>query len=114
MNWYISKLIFRIVDHGSSAAQFDEQWRMIHAASEREALATANQIGRKESEQILKSNGQSVRWEFICVTDLHPFTHDLNGAELFSRIEQPDNEYLYLLSNKAKAQRYPENEPLEA
>ena len=114
MNWYVSKLIFKIEDPTANAVQFDEQWRMIEAAGESEALKKAQAIGHRESELLVKSSGHPVRWEFICVTDLFPFSSDLDGAEIFSRIEQPDNEYLYMLSVTAKSERFLREKPVEA
>ena len=42
MNWYLAKMVFRIVcGDGNHAAQFDEQLRLISAGSKEEAFDTA-------------------------------------------------------------------------
>lgn len=112
-NWYISKLIFRIDETSAGEVQYDEQWRLIQADNEAEALRKSNSLGQSENEILVKPNGKALCWEFVCVTDVFPFSSKLDGAEIFSRIEQPENEYLYMLSNTAKANRYPKNQPIE-
>ncbi|MEZ4722537.1 MAG: DUF4288 domain-containing protein [Flavobacteriales bacterium] len=106
MNWYISKLVFRIRQSGEGRAQFDEQWRLINAVGINDAIEKAELIGAAESEVITRSDGASVGWEFVAITDLFPFTPNQHGNEVYSRIEQPDNEHLYLRSVEEKAKRY--------
>lgn len=104
MNWYLSKLVFRI--HNESVnipAQFDEQWRLLEAENDEAAIDKAMDLGKKENETFINRKGDRIHWEFLYVTDLVPFGKPIDGAELFSRIEQPDNERLYLQSLESKA-----------
>lgn len=102
--WYIAKLVFRI--NGNGVSQFDEQWRLVMAPSEANAFEKASAIGNGESEQLLRPDGRTVGWEFVSVTDVFPFNAEVDGAEVFSRIEEPEHEGLYLRSVEAKSARY--------
>ena len=43
MNWYLTKMVFRIIcGDGSHKAQFDEQLRLIHANSKEDAQPTGH------------------------------------------------------------------------
>lgn len=103
MNWFISKLVFRIEQTGGNIHQFDEQWRLIQAENSELALEKALQIGAAESEELERFNGDFVRWTFICVTDVIPFSAGLDGSEIFSRVEQPENSAMYLEAIQTKA-----------
>ena len=49
MNWYLSKIIFRIVcGEGQHTPQFDEQLRLIAASDEQEAFQKALAIGNRQ------------------------------------------------------------------
>ena len=46
MNWYVAKIVFRIVSgDGNHHAQFNEQLRLISAESEHQAFEKAAAIG---------------------------------------------------------------------
>ena len=50
MNWYLSKIIFRIIcGEGRHTPQFDEQLRLIAATDEQQAFEKAMAIGEKET-----------------------------------------------------------------
>ena len=52
MNWFLAKIVYRIVcGEGIHQPQFDEQLRLIHATCEGEALVKAKQIGVAEEVQ---------------------------------------------------------------
>ena len=51
MNWYLGKIIFRIIcGEGTHTAQFDEQLRLIAATDEEEAFQKATTIGQREQD----------------------------------------------------------------
>ncbi|MEK7225456.1 MAG: DUF4288 domain-containing protein, partial [Bacteroidota bacterium] len=51
MNWYLAKIVFRIVcGDGNHLAQFDEQLRLIRADKREEALLKAQLLGSREEE----------------------------------------------------------------
>lgn len=48
MNWYLAKIVYRIIcGEGDHIAQFDEQLRLINAASKVDAFHKAQLIGKK-------------------------------------------------------------------
>lgn len=105
MNWYLSKIVYRIVcGEGKHLAQFDEQLRLIAASSKEEAFTKAQTIGKKEEETFFNSKKQLVRWEFINVSELYLLSELIDGAELYSRIEEHENAdaYMYTVNQKAE------------
>jgi hypothetical protein len=92
MNWYLTKIVFRIVcGDGHHAAQFDEQLRLIEASTEDEALEKAHSLGRNEQETFYNLKQQLVQWQFVNVTELYRLSELIDGAELYSRIKEVDN-----------------------
>lgn len=92
MNWYIAKLIFRIVcGEGKHAAQFDEQLRLFSAASKQEALDKARATGAAEAVCFPNQHAQMVQWKFIDVSELYQLHNVVDGAELYSRIEERED-----------------------
>ena len=105
MNWYLSKLVFRIIcGEGMHRAQFDEQLRLIEAKNEKEAFDKAAEIGQQEQDAFYNQQHKLVQWKFINVAELYKLSGLLDGAELYSRIQEPDNADLYIeLTNKKAA-----------
>ena len=105
MNWYLTKIIFRIVcGEGDHTPQFDEQLRLIEAHDEQEAFAKAQSIGLKESDAFINAKEQLVQWKFINIAELYKINGFIDGAELYSRIYETDNanEYIDLIQRKAE------------
>lgn len=104
MNWYLAKLVFRIVcGDGHHTPQFDEQLRLIAAASKELAFIKAQQTGKKEEEIFFNNKQQLVQWNFINVSELYILNELTDGAELYSRIEEKDNgdDYIHVVHQKA-------------
>ncbi|MBX7124170.1 MAG: DUF4288 domain-containing protein, partial [Cyclobacteriaceae bacterium] len=96
MNWYVAKIIFRIVsvspdDH----SQFDEHLRLIEADNFEEALLKARMIGIQEEDPIEGHQGRS-RWEFINVPELVPVASLAHGTELFSKVKEVNEAESYI------------------
>lgn len=105
MNWYLSKIVYRIVcGEGKHLAQFDEQLRLIAADSKEEAFIKAQFIGKKEEETFFNSKEQLVKWEFINVSELYLLSELIDGAELYSRIEEQENADAYMHTVNQKAE----------
>jgi hypothetical protein len=97
MNWYLAKIIFRIVcGDGEHTAQFDEQLRLISADSKEEAFNKAQHVGKKEQETFYNRRQQLVQWQFINVSEIYVISDLIDGAELYSRIEERDNAEAYI------------------
>jgi hypothetical protein len=106
MNWYIAKIVFRIVcGDGNHTAQFDEQLRLIKADKPEEALLKAQLLGSREEETFYNCNQQLVKWQFVNVSELQRLADIVDGAELYSRVEEKDNGDSYELLVHEKASR---------
>lgn len=109
MNWYLAKMVFRIIcGDGNHTAQFDEQLRLIMASSKEEAFHKAQLLGGKEEEIFFNRNQQLVQWQFISVSELYQLNELVDGAELYSRIEEKEHAetYLHIIHKKAEHIRF--------
>ncbi|MEI9809605.1 MAG: DUF4288 domain-containing protein [Bacteroidota bacterium] len=105
MNWYLAKMVFRIVcGEGEHTPQFDEQLRLVAAGSKEEAFQKAQDMGQKEEETFYNRKEQLVQWQFINVSELYKLSDLIDGAELYSRIEERENAeaYIYTVNQKAE------------
>lgn len=109
MNWYLTKMVFRIIcGDGNHTPQFDEQLRLINAGSKEEAFHRAQVMGMKEEEMFFNNNLQLVQWQFISVSELYLLDGLKDGAELYSRIVEKENpeSYLHIIHKKAEQIRF--------
>jgi hypothetical protein len=105
MNWYLAKLVFQIVcGDGDHLPQFDEQLRLIRADSKEDAFRKARSVGGNEQETFRNRKDQLVQWQFINVSELYRLSELIDGAELYSRIEEKENAeaYIYTVNQKAE------------
>lgn len=104
MNWYLAKIIFRIVcGNGGHTPQFEKQLRLIEADDETTAFEKASSIGKAEQVSFLNNQEQLVQWKFINVSELYKLSELIDGAELYSRIQEVDNadQFIGLVNKKA-------------
>lgn len=102
--WYLTKMVFQIIcGDGDHTAQFDEQLRLISAGSREEAFIKAQLLGGREEEMFFNSDQRLVQWQFITVSELYLLDNLIDGAELYSRIEEKDNadSYLHFIRRKS-------------
>jgi len=105
MNWYLTKIVFQIIcGDGDHTPQFDEQLRLISASSKEAAISKAQHIGKREEETFYNRKQQLVRWEFINVSEIYKISALIDGAEIYSRIEERDSAeaYIYVINQKAE------------
>ncbi len=105
MNWYLTKMVFRIIcGDGEHTAQFDEQLRLICAQSREEAFHKAQTLGGREEEMFFNNQQQLVQWQFVSVSELYRLSELIDGAELYSRIEEQENAeaYMHIVHRKAE------------
>ena len=104
MNWYLTKLVFRIIcGDGNHTAQFDEQLRLVSAENKEAAVKKAQMMGEHEEEIFFNVKNQQVYWKFINVSEIYKLGELIDGAELYSRIEErgdADN-YIEIVNKKA-------------
>lgn len=105
MNWYLAKIVYRILcGEGHHTGQFDEQLRLIKADNKKEAFTKARSIGKQEEEVFLNQKKQLVHWQFVNVCELYCLGDLIDGAELYSCIQENDNpdEYINIINKKAE------------
>lgn len=119
MQWFLVKLVYRIVcGDGRHMPQFDEQLRIIHAADPGEALQKAEAIGLREEDCFVNQQQHPVRWQFINVAELYPVQGWIDGAELYSRVQEMElaEPYIAFVQSKALGLRQqflqPESQPV--
>lgn len=104
MNWYIAKIIYRILSgDNTDDAQFDEQLRLIAAENKEQAFFKAQLTGAREEEIFFNASQQLVQWKFINVAELYKLGDMIDGAELYSRIEERGNADAYIETINRKA-----------
>ena len=82
-------IIFKIECEGVRTEQYEEQWRLILAANQQDALQQARQTAIHEEEQFTDRRGRTVRWTFLAIKDIQE-TAMQNGALLFSILRETD------------------------
>ncbi len=104
MDWFIAKIVFRIVcGDGNHRAQFDEQLRLIAAPDRPAALAKATALGEKVQERFLNQHQQWVNWEFVAVTEITPLDNLDDETEVHFQVAEPENVAHYLTTVRQKA-----------
>jgi hypothetical protein len=104
MNWYLAKIIYQIIcGDGRHTAQFDEQLRLIQANDELEAFHKARQMGEDEQETFFNSKEKLVQWKFVDVSEVHKLDALIDGAEIYSRINEEEDADVYVKFVKLKA-----------
>ncbi len=104
MNWYLAKMVFQIIcGNGKHTAQFEEQLRLIHAADASAAVEKATALGRQEEQPFLNHTQQTICWKLIAVTDVYPFTAELDGAEIYSRISEEEQPASFIHSMQLRS-----------
>jgi hypothetical protein len=105
MNWYLAKIVFRIVcGDGNHTPQYDEQLRLIGAGDKEEAFYKAQALGKSGEDKFYNHREQLVHWKFINVCELYHLKEMIHGAEMYSRIsENEDGEHFeYVVNKKAE------------
>jgi hypothetical protein len=105
MKWYLAKIVYRIIcGNGEHTAQFDEQLRLVKANNKEEAFHKAKLVGKAEEEIFLNDKQELVQWQFINVSALYKLGELIDGAELYSRIEEKEDadDYIDTVNKKAK------------
>ena len=115
MNWYLAKMVFRIIcGEGEHTPQFDEQLRLVAGSTKEEAFQKAREMGQKEEDTFYNNKEQLVQWHFINVSELYQLNELIDGAELYSRIEEKENAdtYIYTINQKASTLLFTPADPL--
>jgi Domain of unknown function (DUF4288) len=104
MNWYLTKIVYQIIcGDGNHTPQFDEQLRLIAAPDEQEAFYKAQRIGITEEESFFNEKKDLVKWRFIDVCELYKLSELIDGAEIYSRVQETDDASRFISMVKSKA-----------
>jgi len=110
MNWYLAKLVYRIVcGDGEHTPQFDEQLRLIMAEDDLHAFNKAQLTGHREQDSFPNIEDQLVQWKFIDVTELHKLHELTDGAEIYSNIIEQQEVKKYIHNIRLKSSHLLEN-----
>lgn len=105
MQWFLAKLVFRIISgSGDHTPQFDEQLRLIHAIDELDGFERARRLGHEEQDSFENEASRTVEWRFVDVAEILPFRGFVHGAELYSCIHEQDNGVRYTEFVRQKAE----------
>jgi hypothetical protein len=96
MKWYIVKLVYQVViGEGNHTPQFDEQLRLITAQDETEAYEKAYATGVNEEVSFDNQKSELVHWKFINISELFYLNKIIDGAEIYSRINEVEDALAY-------------------
>ena len=110
MNWYLTKIIYRIFcGDGNHTAQFDEQLRLIYAEDDLQAFPKARTVGHHDQDNFLNDLKKPVRWKFIDVSEIHQLDDLVDGAEMYSNIHEEEDADIYIRVTKMRAKHILEN-----
>ena len=85
MRSFTAQIIYRIECEGQPTDQYEEQWRLVYAEDERQALAMARESGKNEESTFIDRQGRNMCWRMVAVKDLQPVELK-NGGLLFSLV----------------------------
>jgi hypothetical protein len=69
--------------------QYEEQWRLIFAENERDALRQARELAGKEAAVFPDRHGRIVSWKLLAIKDLQETSLE-HGTLLFSVIREAE------------------------
>ena len=89
MKSYTAQIIYRIFCEGLATEQYEEQWIILFAEDETQALSEAVQLGRQEECQFQDRHGRTVSWELAAVKEIRevPMRH---GTLIFSTLKEAE------------------------
>jgi Domain of unknown function (DUF4288) len=103
MNWYIAKLVYRVIcGNGLHTPQFNEQLRLVAAEDPLHAFYKARLIGERET-TACTNNTIPVQWKFIDVTEIFPVNKMTDGAELWSCMNEDKDAEAYIRNTQQKS-----------
>lgn len=70
MKTFASQIIYSIKCDGEFTGQYDEQWRLVFAEDQPEAIEQAKSIGIQEASIFVDRHGRTICWEMIAIKDI--------------------------------------------
>jgi len=87
MRSFTAQIIYRIECEGLPTDQYEEQWRLVYAEDEKQALNLARESGKNEESTFIDRQGRTMCWRMVAVKDLQPVELK-NGGLLFSVVRE--------------------------
>ncbi|OJW81854.1 MAG: hypothetical protein BGO69_15270 [Bacteroidetes bacterium 46-16] len=87
MKTFIAHTIYSIICDGADTGQYEEQWRLVFAGCEAEALEEARNIAGLEEATFVDRHGRTVHWKLVAVKDLQPVSLE-HGSLLYSSVKE--------------------------
>jgi hypothetical protein len=89
MNTYTAHIIYRIVCEGVSSEQYEEQWRIVLAHDDRDALERCRELAKEDEAVFIDRHGRAITWQLVGIKDISP-TPIEHGSLLFSSVKEID------------------------
>lgn len=107
MDWYVAKVIYRVVcGDGLHTPQFDEQLMLIKADEIQWAWEKAQVLGRRGECAFQNHAREQVQWKFINVVEVVKVESMEDGMLLYSHTEESECAEDYISFAHAKAERF--------
>lgn len=87
MKTFIAQMIYSITCGDITTEQYEQQWRLVLASDETEALDEARKMAKTEEATFIDRHGRTVTWKLVAVKDLQPVALE-PGALLFSSVKE--------------------------
>jgi hypothetical protein len=87
MKSFTAQIVYRIECDGLHTDQYEEQWRLVFAEDEQQALMVARTAGQGEETTFVDRHGRTIFWRMLAVKDLQP-VELVNGGLLFSMVRE--------------------------
>lgn len=105
MQWYLAKIIFRIItEKENETGLFEAKLRLVQGENRQQALQHATAWGEEEESEFTNAAGQKITWQFIAVSELRIFYGFTDEVELDSHLEEmpAPEEFIALQKDKHK------------
>ena len=89
MGSFTAQIIYRIECEGLPTDQYEEQWRLVYAEDEKQALSMARESGKNEESTFIDRQGRTMCWRMVAVKDIQPVELK-NGGLLFSMVRDAE------------------------
>lgn len=111
MNWYLASLVFQIhISAHPTKQQFETQWRLVEAETEKAAYEKLQLMGLQEQDSFINDKNQIVQWEYLGTPNIQKLGNLNDGIKLLSNITAPEEGLHYRMfiidKSNANLQKY--------
>jgi hypothetical protein len=89
MRTFTAQIIYSIECDGRQTDQYEEQWRLVFADDEHQALSQARAAASSEESTFVDRHGRTICWRLLAVKDIQP-VELVNGGLLFSQVREAE------------------------